>query len=204
MKGSVSVIRLKKDEKFTVKRSNALKRFFLRIKRIFTDDGLIPDKGKEAHTSGKSVPVMKPARKLNEATIQKREFCHVTHDTRWRCRMCGWCCRQNWRVNVTWKEYDRLNGTLNIEQVVEDKATGMSHPLFEIKDACVCLDVKTNKCKIHSKWPYACATFPFALSPEGDLLYSKWCKGIGEGPIVNKEKMRKKIMRERKRAGMQG
>jgi len=204
MKGNVSVIRIKKNERFTVKRSNAIKRFLLKIKRLFTDEGLRPKDEKGDDTTGKDVPVMKPARRLNEAAIQKREFHPVTPDTRWKCRMCGWCCRQNWRVNVTWKEYDRLKGELNIEQVVEDKASGMSHPLFEIRDACVCLDVKTNRCKIHSKWPYACATFPFALDPSGDLQYSKWCKGIGDGPVVRSVKMKKKILRERKRAGMLG
>lgn len=204
MKGNVSVIRLKKDEKFTVKRSNAVKRFFLRIKRVFTDEGIQPEEEKKQMGDGKDIPIMKPSRKLNEAAIQKREFSKVTPETRWKCLRCGWCCKQKWHVNLTWAEYDRLKDVLKIDRVVTDKATGMSHPFFEIKDACTCLEEKNNKCRIHSKRPYTCATFPFALSPEGVLLYSKWCKGIGNGPNVNLEKMRKRIIRERKRAGMQG
>lgn len=153
----------------------------------------------------KPIPKEKPltkVKKLDEKRIQDREWALVTADTHWKCIRCGWCCRQNWRVNVTWKEYDRLKDVLNIDQVVEDKRSGMSHPLFEIKNACVCLDTKKNLCKIHSKWPYACATFPFGLDLEGRLVYSKWCKGIGKGPQVNTVKMLKKIMKERKKAGM--
>jgi len=193
-KGGVSIIKLdKKSDDIKIKRIS----FVRRLLNKFRSNK--PHKGKKRRTDESHMTL---AKKMNEARIQKREWAPVTKETRWECQRCGWCCRQNWRVNVTWKEYDRLNGILNIDQVVVDQDTGMSHPLFEITDACVCLNTKKNICKIHSKWPYSCATFPFGLDPKGKLVYSKWCKGIGEGPVVNKLKTKKKIMKERKRAGM--
>ncbi len=167
---------------------------------------LFPPDLKPASLSGsgkkKKDTEMTPTRKINEAKIQKKEWTRATAATRWKCTRCAWCCRQNWRVNVTWVEYDRLKNDLNIEQVVQDPKTGMSHPLFEIKDACVCLNTKKNKCRIHSKCPYSCATFPFGIDPKGHLIYHRSCSGIGKGPLVDEEKMKKKIISERKKAGM--
>ena len=192
-RGNVSIIKLdKKKDRLEVKRPSFFERILNKLKGK-----------KDAEPKKKGEPKLTRAKKMNEARIQKKEWAPVTKDTRWECQKCGWCCRQNWRVNLTWDEYDRLKDVLEIDQVVLDEKTGMSHPLFEIKDACVCLNRKKNLCKIHSKWPYACATFPFGIDPKGKLIYSKWCKGIGEGGLVDRKKMRKKIMKERKRAGMQ-
>jgi Fe-S-cluster containining protein len=196
-KGKVSIIKIdKKTEKFSIKRPSLFKRIFFWIRDLFSS--------KKAATKKEETdkPLMKPVRKLNEANIQKREWLRVAKGTKWKCIRCGWCCKQNWRVNLTWTEYDRLKDDLKVTEVVEDRATGMSHPLFEIKDTCICLAVKNNTCKIHSKRPYACATFPFALDPKGVLIYSKWCKGIGQGPDVDIAKTGKKILKERRRAGM--
>jgi Fe-S-cluster containining protein len=192
-KGRVSIISIEeKGKRFKVRRPSFLRRLFFKAKPKKKDKKPVKDEKD-----------MKIAKKIDEARVQKKEWAKVTEETTWECQKCGWCCRQNWRVNVTWKEYDRLIKVLNIEQIVVDPKTGMTHPLFEITDACICLDTKTNLCKIRSKWPYSCATFPFGLDPKGVLIYSKWCKGIGEGKKVNSQKMRKKILKERKRAGME-
>jgi Fe-S-cluster containining protein len=162
------------------------------------------NKMKTQDTPKKNEPELKVAKKIDESRVQRREFTRVKDDTLYECIRCGWCCRQDWRVNVTWIEFDRLKKHLNIDQVVVDERSGMSHPLFEIKDACVCLNTKKNLCKIHSKRPYSCATFPFGFDTKGRLMYHKNCQGIGKGPKVDLNNMTKKIMKHRKKAGMEG
>jgi Fe-S-cluster containining protein len=144
----------------------------------------------------------KMAKRYDEKLIQRMEWIPVKKSTHWKCKRCGWCCSHEWRVNLTWHEYDRLKEKLPIEQVVVDKKSGMSHPFFSIKDKCAQYDSKSHKCKIYKERAYSCATFPFAISPEGKLIRSKFCKGFGSGPLVEKSKMRQDIFKWRKRAGM--
>ena len=118
------------------------------------------------------------------------------------CIRCGWCCTHEWRVNLTWDEYDRLKDKLPISEVVMDKKTGMSHPFYMIKDKCAQYDTKTHKCKIYKMRAYSCATYPFSITPEGKLVRSKFCKGFGKGDIIDRRKMKRYIMKWRKRAGM--
>ena len=144
----------------------------------------------------------KVAKQYEEALIQRMEWLPVKSRTRWKCVRCGWCCSHEWRVNLTWPEYDRLKDKLPIEEVVVDKKTGMSHPLFTIKNKCVQYDPKSHKCKIYKERAYSCATFPFSLTPSGELVRSKFCKGFGNGDVVEAEKMIRYIHKWRKRAGM--
>ncbi len=144
----------------------------------------------------------KLAKRFDEGLIQRMEWVPVTSKTRWKCTQCGWCCSQNWRVNLTWAEYDRLKELLPIEEVIVDEETGMSHPLFSIKGHCLQFDTKTHKCKIYKDRAYSCATYPFSLTPEGKLVGSKFCKGFGTGDLVDKKKMKAYIIKWRKRAGM--
>ncbi len=153
-------------------------------------------------TPAKGQKEFKRVKRYDEALIQRREWVPVTRKTRWKCIRCGWCCTHQWRVNLTWDEYDRLKDKLPIEEVVVDPKSGMSHPLFTIKDKCVQYDPKTHKCKIYKIRAYSCATFPFALTPEGKLVRSKFCNGFGKGEVIDRNKMRAYIMKWRKRAGM--
>jgi len=144
----------------------------------------------------------KIAERFDEALIQRMEWVPVTKKTRWKCIRCGWCCSHEWRVNLTWDEYDRLKDKLPISDVVVDPETGMSHPFYMIKDKCVQYDPKSHKCKIYKIRAYSCATYPFSLTPEGKLVRSKFCKGFGSGDVVDKKKMVGYIKKWRKRAGM--
>jgi Fe-S-cluster containining protein len=144
----------------------------------------------------------KIAKRYNEKIIQDREWVEVKEDTKWECIRCGWCCTHNWRVNLTWQEYDRLKVKIPITEIVVDEKTGMSHPFFEIKNKCICYDPDTKKCTIWRDRAYSCATFPFSLTPDGDLVRSKFCKGFDHGKKVEKKKMIKYILKWRKKAGM--
>lgn len=144
----------------------------------------------------------KLAKRLDEALIQRKEWVPVTNKTHWKCIRCGWCCSHDWRVNLTWYEYDRLKDKLPIDKVVMDEDSGMSHPLFSIKGHCIQYDKKDHKCKIYKNRAYSCATFPFSLTIDGKLVRSKFCKGFGKGDLVIKKKMIEYIMKWRKRAGM--
>ena len=146
----------------------------------------------------------RPLRKLepfDEADIQRRTWEPFTPGTRWECLRCGRCCRESWRVNLTWKEYDRLKDVLDINGVVLDERTGMSHPVMELEGICKGLDPEKNLCTIYRKRMYSCATFPFSLSPEGVLMVSRYCQGFGSGPLLKEEELAELILRWRKKAG---
>jgi Fe-S-cluster containining protein len=139
---------------------------------------------------------------LDEGLIIKKEWLPVSENTRWKCQKCGWCCTQNWRINLTWKEYDRLNDKLTINQIVVNENTGMSHPVYSIKNRCEQHDAKTKKCKIYTNRLYSCAAFPFNLDEDGALIMSKHCKGIGHGDKIDMTKMKTYLRKWRKKAGM--
>lgn len=147
-------------------------------------------------------PDFKVAKRFDEKMIQDREWQPVNSSTRWECIRCGWCCTHSWRVNLTWDEYDRLQDKIPITEIVVDKKTGMSHPFFEIKDQCICYDPTTKKCTIWRDRAYSCATFPFSITPDGDLVRSKFCKGFKHGKKVDPGKMVKYIKKWRRKAGM--
>jgi Fe-S-cluster containining protein len=107
---------------------------------------------------------------------------------------------------MTWKEHDRLSENerskiMDIKLETDDTGT-MSHPYFLIEKICPFLSVKGMTCTLFPDWFYTCATYPFLLMPDGTLLHHRGCKGIGKGDIVNIQEMKKKITKERKKAGM--
>jgi Fe-S-cluster containining protein len=166
--------------------------------------GLKPSKPKkltDRKPTGSEKP-LKLAERYDEALIQRLEWAPVTKNTRWVCIRCGWCCSHEWRVNLTWDEYDRLKDKLPISEVVADPKTGMSHPFYMITKKCAQYDRKSHKCKIYKIRAYSCATYPFALTPKGKLVRSKFCKGFGSGETVNPRKMKEYIIKRRKKAGM--
>ena len=140
---------------------------------------------------------------FDEDLIIEKEWVPVTSKTRWKCLSCGFCCTRNWRINLTWKEYDRIKDLLNITEMVEDEGTGMSHPIYTIAEKCERYDPDTRLCTIYSDRLYTCAAFPFLLVDKKTLLRSKYCKGFGHGEVVDKKKMKKHITKWRKRAGME-
>ena len=95
-----------------------------------------------------------------------------------------------------------MKDKLPISELVVDPSTGMSHPIYMIKSKCAQYDPKTHTCKIYKERAYSCATFPFALTPSGKLVRSKYCNGFGTGEVVDRKKMKEYILKWRKRAGM--
>jgi Fe-S-cluster containining protein len=139
---------------------------------------------------------------LDEDRITEREWVPVTKETRWKCMKCGWCCSQKTRINLTWKEFDRIQDKLTVKQVVLDEGSGMSHPVYAIKEHCERYDPKTHKCTIYKDRLYTCAAFPFMITEDDKLLHSRFCRGFGEGEVVNEGKMKAHIRKWRKRAGL--
>jgi hypothetical protein len=109
-------------------------------------------------------------------------------------------------VDLTWIEFRRVVNDPDIkyhpdfEKEVHPE-TGMDHPYFMIVDRCPYLEGSAT-CGLYPDWFYTCATYPFLLTPDGILLYHTECKGIGYGDPVDPCKIKKKIIKERKRAGM--
>ena len=149
--------------------------------------------------------VLERNRDMTVAYIHE-EFREVDERTRWECIRCGWCCHQNWRINLTWWEYDRiisLEGKIHPDFEREiDTRNGMDHPFYVIRDRCTYLIEEGMICGLHPDWFYTCATYPFLLMPNGELLYHEGCKGIGHGKVVDRKKMIGKIISERRKAGM--
>jgi len=134
------------------------------------------------------------------------EWLLVSDKTRWKCIRCGWCCHQNWRLNITWWEHDRLTSSVKKDlpefKLMEDPGTGLDHPYFVIDEGCPLLREEGMICTIHPDWFYSCATYPFLMMPDGKLMYHTGCNGIGKGEPVDMNGMKKKILDERKKAGM--
>ena len=163
---------------------------------------LRPEKRRDLPRLPSGEKPFKVAKRYDEALIQQREWLPVTKKTKWKCIRCGWCCSHEWRVNLTWDEYDRLRFKLPIDKVVLDEVSGMSHPFYMIKDKCAQYDPKKHKCKIYKERAYSCATYPFSITPDGKLVRSKFCKGFGNGNLIDKKKMVRYIYKWRKQAGM--
>lgn len=150
---------------------------------------------------------MKKQGRADEDAIISREWSHFEEGTRWECLKCAWCCRQPWAINLTWFEHDRVKvdarfSDLVIDRIEVDEETGLTHPFFRIDGKCPLLDEETLLCRVYPDWFYTCATYPFLLMPDGEIMVHGGCRGFGQGPVIDKTEMRKKILRERIRAGM--
>lgn len=137
----------------------------------------------------------------------RSEWKEVPPSLHWECIRCSWCCRQPWRVNLTWPEFDRIVALAGKKELPGfgrevDPETGLDHPFFVIEGKCPMLEEEGAVCTIYPDWPYTCATYPFLLMPDGRLMYHTGCAGIGKGDVIDIDSMKENIMRERKKAGM--
>ena len=130
------------------------------------------------------------------------EFVPVTHGMKWKCLKCGWCCSQNWTIDLTWKEYDRLKDSLPITEIALHEPTGASHPFFRIHGDCTAYDRKKKLCTIYDKKCYSCSAFPFLLCPPRELFICKLCKGVGEGSAIDVNETIDELITLKKEAGM--
>ena len=145
--------------------------------------------------------------RARESELVEKEWTPLEPGTRWECLRCSWCCRQPWAVNLTWWEFERLENDdrasdLRVDRVEVDQGTGLTHPYFVIDGKCPALDDGTSLCTLYPDWPYTCATYPFLLMPDGRLLVHMECEGFGHGEVIDRNRMRERILRERRRAGM--
>ncbi|MFW3147103.1 MAG: YkgJ family cysteine cluster protein [Thermoplasmatota archaeon] len=145
--------------------------------------------------------------RADEGRIIEEEFIEFKEGLRWECIRCTWCCRQPWAVNMTWFEHDRARADprakdLAIDRIELDEGSGLTHPYFVIEGKCPMLREKDSACSLYPDWFYTCATYPFLLMPSGTLKVHSKCRGLGQGPIIDRDKMREKILKERRRAGM--
>ncbi|MDG6225536.1 MAG: YkgJ family cysteine cluster protein [Candidatus Thermoplasmatota archaeon] len=152
---------------------------------------------------------MKLHSRQDSTSIIEREWAPLKEGARWSCIRCGWCCRQPWAVNMTWAEFERTRddprfSKLIVDRIEVDQRTGATHPYFVISGACPLFEAGEGLCSVHPDWFYTCATWPFLLMPDGTLMINVRCKGIGTGEVIRADAMRKRILRERERAGMVG
>lgn len=183
----------KKVKKITISRTRKLKGGYVQEKkRVYIGGDVF------SACSGK------PGREGAElAGVQEEEFIPVTEGMKWKCLMCGWCCRQNWRIDLTWDEYDRLKTLLTIDNVMLDEASGASHPYFEIKGGnCERYDVKGHKCDIYDVKCYSCSAFPFLLYPPANLYINRRCRGVGQGDPIDINARIDDLVRSKSKAGM--
>ena len=117
------------------------------------------------------------------------EWTELDNDTRWKCIRCGWCCHQNWRVNLTWCEFRRVTSGKDLElpefDREVDEGSGLDHPFYVIDRKCPFLIEEGMTCSLYPDWFYTCATYPFLMMPDGVILYHRECRGIGHGEVVN-------------------
>jgi Fe-S-cluster containining protein len=139
--------------------------------------------------------------------LLRQDWTPFREGMRWECVRCAWCCRQGWAVNLTWPEHERARSdrrfaALRIDRLEVEEGTGRTHPYFVIDGCCPLLEEKRSLCSVHPDWFYTCATWPFLLMPDGTLMVNESCKGFGSGDPVDRERMTRRILSERTRAGM--
>jgi len=135
------------------------------------------------------------------------EWNEVAPGLRWECLRCSDCCKKDWAINLTWKEYDRLRedpgvGELEGLGLEVDPETGLDHPFFRLNGACPMLREEGAVCTLYPDWPYTCAVYPFLLLPDGRLLAHSECLGLGHGNPIDIGLWKRRIALERKKAGM--
>lgn len=129
-------------------------------------------------------------------------FVPVHKEMRWGCLRCGWCCSQEWQIDLSWTEYERLKGHLSLDNAVRDESTGEYYPCYRPVGGCEAYDESDKKCTIYDERPFICRSFPFYLYPPCELYVSTLCRGLGKGPVIDTEGIRKELLSERRAAGM--
>jgi Fe-S-cluster containining protein len=137
----------------------------------------------------------------------RSEWSEVKVGTKWECIRCSDCCRKDWSINLTWKEYDRLRSDPRVGELPglgleSDPVSGLDHPFFRTGGRCPMFKEEGAVCTIHPDWPYTCAVYPFLLLPDGRLMAHEDCRGFGHGEKVDPAVWVARIKRERARAGM--
>jgi Fe-S-cluster containining protein len=112
---------------------------------------------------------------------------------RWRCKLCGACCRdpphRERRILLLPSDITRLEQDSGKEfyKKVECNAPYIAE-LKKNNGDCIFLD--GNRCKIYSHRPLLCRTYPFYIElREGSLIINvdEKCSGLGDGEKVKEE-----------------
>lgn len=137
---------------------------------------------------------------------------HVQPKVRFKCTLCGECCRRYW-ITVTLDDLLAIYANLSLKpsQVAalynSNMASDWNAPRIRLGNgqyylvlrkrmdgSCIFNEWRGGKmiCTIHSFKPLTCRFYPFIYSWRDDVLYFEvyskavgYCPGIGKGPIVN-------------------
>ena len=111
---------------------------------------------------------------------------------------CVACCTQSGEVYLTGDDRDRMAAFLgmSVEDFLARYCTGEGEDLrltFPSPESCWFLE--EDGCSIHEAKPVQCRTFPFwpenVSSRKGWKALSAYCPGIGEGPLIPLEEVRR-------------
>jgi len=113
---------------------------------------------------------------------------------RFRCKMCGSCCRRLLNLEITaydivnWWEMGRTDIIAHLIAIQDEVAKSYGAPLiftFPRRGDGACIYLGNNICTIHDVKPLACRIYPFGLGPNYELIIQEECPGVGEGDPVN-------------------
>ncbi len=113
---------------------------------------------------------------------------------RFRCKMCGSCCRKLLNLEITaydianWWEQGNIDIIAHLVAVQDDVAKSYGVPFiftFPRRGDGSCIYLRGNLCSIHPVKPLACRIYPFGLGPSYELIIQEECSGLGEGEEVD-------------------
>ncbi len=113
---------------------------------------------------------------------------------RFRCKMCGTCCRRLLNLEITaydivnWWEMGRTDIIAHLIAIQDEVSRSYGAPLiftFPRRGDGACIYLGNNICTIHEIKPLACRIYPFGLGPDYELIIQEECPGLGEGDPVN-------------------
>lgn len=117
---------------------------------------------------------------------------------RFSCTGCGNCCSNHGEYNavyLTKQDVSLISNFLKLSKnQFQKKFTRGKNEEIQLKDrenTCIFLNEK-RQCEIYPVRPLQCRTFPFwpeNLNPRTWKSLHKNCPGIGQGPIIPKEKI---------------
>ena len=117
---------------------------------------------------------------------------------RFQCTECGACCTgAPGYVYIEEEEIERIATFLEVDVNTFKKQytrrVGSRLSLIEKKNYD-CIFLKEKKCQLYQARPKQCRTFPFwphLMTDDGWEEAKKVCEGIGHGPILSSEEIKK-------------
>ncbi|MCW8802213.1 MAG: YkgJ family cysteine cluster protein [Candidatus Bathyarchaeota archaeon] len=120
-------------------------------------------------------------------------------DARFVCEKCARCCGDTEdtirHVLLLKTEAKKISDIISKEiEEFADEVFGFEPYIYEMKKTepdGKCLFLENNRCRIYEIRPLICRFYPFELKNLGNnnysFLFTTHCKGIGQGPILEKK-----------------